>query len=43
MKIKLLEKYPDGQFLLSELREKGLVSVQGRCKATAQLAEYLNR
>ena len=37
MKIKLLEKYPVGQFLLSELREKGLVSVQGCCKATAQL------
>ena len=43
MKIKLLEKYPVGQFPSSELREKGLVSVQGRCKATAQLAEYLNR
>jgi hypothetical protein len=28
---------------LSELKEKGLVSVQGRCKATAQLVEYLNR
>lgn len=43
MKIKLLEKYPVGQFPSSELREKGLVSVQGHCKATAQLAEYLNR
>lgn len=43
MKIKLIEKYPVGQFPLSELKEKGLVSVQGRCKATAQLVEYLNR
>lgn len=43
MKIKLIEKYPEGQFPLSELREKGLVSVQGRCKATVQLVEYLSR
>ena len=41
MKIKLLEKYPEGQYPLSELKENGLTSVQGRSKATAQLLKYL--
>ena len=43
MRIKLLEKFDKGQFPLGELRERGLTSVQGRCKATVQLVEYLSR
>lgn len=41
MKLKLLEKYCEGQYPLEELREKGLASVQGRSKATPQLMSYL--
>lgn len=41
MKIKLLEKYDEGQYPLEELRAKGLTSVQGRSKATPQLLNYL--
>lgn len=41
MKIKLLEKYDEGQYPLEELRENGLTSVQGRSKATPQLLNYL--
>ena len=41
MKIKLLEKYDEGQYPLEELREKGLTSVQGRSKAIPQLLNYL--
>ena len=41
MKLKLIEKYSEGQYPLEELREKGLTSVQGRSKATTQLLNYL--
>lgn len=42
MKLKLIEKYPSGQYPLQELKENGLASVQGRSKATVQLMKYLN-
>ncbi len=42
MKLKLIEKYPVGKYPLKELKENGLVSVQGRSKATVQLMKYLN-
>ena len=42
MRIKLIEKYPIGQYPLTELKENGLTSVQGRSKATVQLMKYLN-
>ena len=42
MKLKLVEKYPVGQYPLKELKENGLTSVQGRSKATVQLMKYLN-
>jgi len=42
MKLKLVEKYPVGQYPLRELKENGLTSVQGRSKATVQLMKYLN-
>lgn len=41
MKIKLIEKYPQGKYPWSALKEKGLKSVQGRSKATPQLLAYL--
>lgn len=41
MKLKLVEKYPKGQYPLKELKENGLTSVQGRSKATVQLMRYL--
>ena len=41
MKIKLIEKYPQGKYPLNELKENGLTSVQGRSKATAKLVKYL--
>ena len=43
MKLKLVEKYPDGKYPLKELRENGLTSVQGRSKATVQLVKYLTK
>ena len=42
MRLKLVEKYPVGQYPLKELKENGLTSVQGRSKATVQLMKYLN-
>ena len=41
MKLKLVEKYPVGQYPLKKLKENGLMSVQGRSKATVQLMKYL--
>ena len=41
LKLKLVEKYPVGQYPLKELKENGLTSVQGRSKATVQLMKYL--
>ena len=41
MKLKLVEKYPVGQYPLKDLKENGLTSVQGRSKATVQLMKYL--
>ena len=41
MKLKLVEKYPEGKYPLKELKENGLTSVQGRSKATLQLTTYL--
>ena len=43
MKLKLVEKYPVGQYPLKELKENGLTSVQGRSKATEQLMKYLKK
>lgn len=43
MKLKLIEKYPAGQYPLKELKENGLASVQGRSKATVQLMKYLEK
>ena len=43
MKLKLVEKYPVGQYPLKELKENGLANVQGRSKATVQLMRYLAR
>ena len=43
MKLKLIEKYPAGQYPLKELKENGLSSVQGRSKATVQLMKYLEK
>ena len=43
MKLKLVEKYPVGQYPLKELKENGLTSVQGRSKATIQLMKYLEK
>ena len=43
MKLKLIEKYPVGQYPLKELKENGLASVQGRSKATVQLVKYLGK
>ena len=43
MKLKLIEKYPVGQYPLKELKENGLTSVQGRSKATVQLMKYLDK
>lgn len=43
MKLKLVEKYPVGQYPLKELKENGLTSVQGRSKATVQLMKYLEK
>ena len=43
MKLKLVEKYPVGQYPLKELKENGLTSVQGRSKATVQLIKYLEK
>ena len=43
MKLKLLEKYSQGQYPLAELKEQGLTSVQGRSKATPQLLNYLEK
>ena len=43
MKLKLIEKYPAGQYPLKELKENGLTSVQGRSKATVQLMKYLEK
>lgn len=41
MKLKLVEKYPKGQYPLKDLKENGLTSVQGRSKATVRLMRYL--
>lgn len=41
MRLKLLEKYSPTRYPLKELKENGLVNVQGRSKATAQLMKYL--
>ena len=41
--IKLIEKYPVGQYPLKELKENGLTNVQGRSKATVQLMKYLGK
>ncbi len=43
MKLKLVEKYPIGQYPLKELKENGLTSVQGRSKATVHLMKYLEK
>ena len=43
MKLKLIEKYPVGQYPLKELKENGLSSVQGRSKATVQMMKYLEK
>ena len=43
MKLKLVEKYPVGQYPLKELKENGLTNVQGRSKATVQLMKYLSK
>ena len=43
MKLKLLEKYSQGQYPLAELKEQGLTSVQGRSKVTPQLLKYLEK
>ena len=43
MKLKLIEKYPAGQYPLKELKENGLTNVQGRSKATVQLMKYLEK
>lgn len=43
MKLKLVEKYPVGQYPLKELKENGLTSVQGRSKATVQVMKYLEK
>lgn len=43
MKLKLVEKYPAGQYPLKELKENGLTNVQGRSKATVQLMKYLEK
>ena len=43
MKLKLIEKYPVGQYPLKELKENGLKNVQGRSKATVQLVKYLGQ
>ena len=43
MKLRLVEKYPAGQYPLKELKENGLTSVQGRSKATVQLMKYLEK
>ena len=42
MKLRLVEKYPAGQYPLNELKENGIASVQGRSKATIQLVKYLD-
>lgn len=41
MRLKLVEKYPQGKYPLAELREHGLTNVQGRSKATVELLKYL--
>jgi hypothetical protein len=43
MKLKLVEKYPDGEYPLKELKENGLTSIQERSKATVQLMKYLDK
>ena len=43
MKLRLVEKYPVGQYPLKELKENGLTSVQGRSKVTVQLMKYLQQ
>lgn len=43
MKLKLIEKYPVGQYPLKELKENGLASVQGRSKATVQLMKCFEK
>jgi len=43
MKLKLVEKYPAGQYPLAELKENGLSNVMGRSKATSQLLNYLQK
>ena len=43
MKLKLVEKYPGGEYPLKELKENGLTSVQGRSKATVQVMKYLEK
>lgn len=42
MRLKLLEKYPKEKYPLSELREYGVTSVQGRSNLTKQTLSYLN-
>lgn len=41
MRLRLIEKYDKEQFPLDELREHGLMNVQGRSKVTPQLLKYL--
>ena len=43
MQLKLVEKYPVGQYPLKELKENGLTNVQGRSKATVQLIKYMEK
>lgn len=43
MKLKLVEKYPDGEYPLKELKENGLTSIQERSKSTVQLMKYLDK
>jgi hypothetical protein len=43
MKLKLIKRYSIDQYPLSELKENGLTSVQGRSKATVQLLKYLDK
>lgn len=41
MKLRMVEKYPEGRYPLKELKENGITSVQRRSKATVQLMRYL--
>ena len=41
MRLQLVEKYPAEKYPLEELKENGLLNVQGRSKVTTQLMNYL--